>query len=186
MPGPSTSTSPAASSSAHWLPASFSRGRPSPSSWRRSGGRAMRSRTSRSDTRRRYLEVWSAHLLPRLGEYELRADHADGRRGLPRTDDAERRSGAPTQRKALMLLQGILKRAVVRGTDACEPGAAGRQAQAAPTQLPQPLAPETVERIRAKCSSRGPGPSRRRGLASARAANTRRRSDRRGIVSETR
>ena len=24
------------------------------------------------DTRRRYLEIWSAHLLPHLGDYELR------------------------------------------------------------------------------------------------------------------
>lgn len=26
-----------------------------------------------ADTRRRYLEVWGTHLLPRVGDYELRA-----------------------------------------------------------------------------------------------------------------
>ena len=66
------------------------------------------------DTRRRYLEVWSAHLLPRLGDYELREITPiaveDFREQMSRA-----KVGAPTQRKALILLQGILRRAVVRG-----------------------------------------------------------------------
>ena len=66
------------------------------------------------DTRRRYLEVWGTHLLPRLGDYELRAITPwlveDFRADLERV-----KAGAPTVRKAMMLLQGILRRAVVRG-----------------------------------------------------------------------
>jgi hypothetical protein len=53
--------------------------------------------------------VWSAHLLPRLGDYELREITP-----MAVEDFREQISGvkvrAPTQRKALMLLQGILNR----------------------------------------------------------------------------
>jgi integrase len=56
------------------------------------------------DTRRRYLEVWSVHLLPRLGDYELREVTPmaveDFREQMTRA-----KVGAPTQRKALMLPQ---------------------------------------------------------------------------------
>jgi hypothetical protein len=52
------------------------------------------------DTRRRYLEVWSAHLLPRLGDYELREitpmAGEDFREQMSRAN-----VGAPTQRMAL-------------------------------------------------------------------------------------
>lgn len=54
------------------------------------------------DTRRRYLEVWSVHLLPRLGDYELRQITPmvveDFREQMTRA-----KVGAPTQRKTLML-----------------------------------------------------------------------------------
>src|ERR1019366_6665133 len=40
------------------------------------------------ETRRRYLEVWGAHLLPRLGDYELREITPDGGRGPTGPDDA--------------------------------------------------------------------------------------------------
>jgi len=33
---------------------------------------ALRDPEPRTDTRRRYLEVWGVHLLPRLGDYQLR------------------------------------------------------------------------------------------------------------------
>jgi len=57
--------------------------------------------------------------------------------------------GAPTQRKALMLLQGILRRAVVRGLLPVNPAQLVDKPKQRPTQLPQPLPPVTVERIRA-------------------------------------
>ena len=76
------------------------------------------------DTRRRYLEVWGTHLLPRLGDYELRAITPwlveDFRADLERV-----KVGAPTVRKAMMLLQGILRRAVVRGLMTSNPVQAG-------------------------------------------------------------
>jgi site-specific recombinase XerD len=59
------------------------------------------------------------------------------------------RVGAPTQRKTLMLLQGILRRAVVRGLIPVDPAQLVDKPKQRPTQLPQPLSPATVERIRA-------------------------------------
>ncbi len=100
------------------------------------------------DTRRRYLEVWGVHLLPRLGDYQLREITPmvveDFREQMTRA-----KVGAPTQRKALMLLQGILRRAVVRGLIPVNPAQLVDKPKQRPTQLPQPLAPVTVERIRA-------------------------------------
>jgi integrase len=101
-----------------------------------------------SDTRRRYLEVWSAHLLPGLGEYELRQITPMVVEEL-REQMARAKVGTPTQRKTLMLLQGILKRAVVRGLVPVNSAQLVDKPKQKPTQLPQPLAPITVERIRA-------------------------------------
>jgi integrase len=100
------------------------------------------------DTRRRYLEVWSAHLLPRLGEYELRQITPMVVEEL-REQMVRAKVGTPTQRKTLMLLQGILKRAVVRGLVPVNSAQLVDKPKQKPTQLPQPLAPITVERIRA-------------------------------------
>ncbi len=100
------------------------------------------------DTRRRYREVWGKHLLPRLGDYELRAITPwlveDFRADLERAN-----LGAPSVRKAMMLLQEILRRAVVRGLIASNPVQAVGKPKQPPGQAPQPLAPEIVERIRA-------------------------------------
>ncbi len=100
------------------------------------------------DTRRRYLEVWGVHLLPGLGEYELRQITPmvveDFRERMTRA-----KVGAPTQRKTLMLLQGILRRAVVRGLIPLNPAQLVDKPKQRPAQLPQPLEPLTVERIRA-------------------------------------
>jgi integrase len=57
---------------------------------------------------------------------------------------------AATQRKALMLLQGILRRAVVRGLIPANPVQAVAKPKQPPAQVPRPLAPEVVERIRAQ------------------------------------
>jgi site-specific recombinase XerD len=100
------------------------------------------------DTRRRYLEIWSAHLLPHLGDYELREITP-----MAVEDFRDRMNrgkvGAPTQRKALMLLQGILRRAVVRGLIPINPAQLVDKPKQRPAQLPQPLSPITVEKIRA-------------------------------------
>jgi hypothetical protein len=66
------------------------------------------------ETRRRYLEVWDVHLLRQLGGYQLREITPMVVEDL-REQMTRNKVGAPTQRKTLMLLQGILRRAVVRG-----------------------------------------------------------------------
>lgn len=121
------------------------------------------------DTRRRYLEVWGTHLLPRLGAYELREITPmvveDFREQMTRA-----KVGAPTQRKTMMLLQGILRRAVVRGLIPVNPAQLVDKPKQRPTQLPHPLSPETVEQIRANMlrprkrivPAAGPGKRRRR------------------------
>lgn len=100
------------------------------------------------DTRRRYLEVWGVHVLPRLGGYELREITPmvveDFREQMTRAN-----VGAPTQRKAMMLVQGILRRAVVRGLIPLNPAQLVDKPKQRPTQHPQPLPPVTIERIRA-------------------------------------
>jgi hypothetical protein len=58
--------------------------------------------------------------------------------------------GIQTQRKALMLLQGILRRAVVRGLIPANPVSVVGKPRQPPTRRPEPLAPATVERIRAQ------------------------------------
>ena len=111
------------------------------------------------DTRRRYLEVWGKHVLPRLGDYELRAITPwlveDFRADLERA-----KLGAPSVRKAMMLLQGILRRAVVRGLIASNPVQAVGKPKQPPGQAPQPLAPEVVERIRAHMLTAWSSPGR--------------------------
>lgn len=105
------------------------------------------------DTRRRYLEVWGTHLLPRVGDYELRQLTSLVVEDLREAMDAAG-VGAATQRKALMLLQGILRRAAVRGLIPANPVQAVQKPRQVPTRSPQPLAPETVERIRAQLRPR--------------------------------
>ena len=78
-------------------------------------------------------------------------------------DTTNRTSALPTQRKALMLLQGILRRAVVRGLIPSNPVQAVNKPRQAPPRRPQPLPPLTIERIRAQVSKREPRSFRRRG-----------------------
>lgn len=104
-------------------------------------------------TRRRYLEVWASYLLPTLGGYQLREITPLLVEDLR---DQLRRSGlAPaSQRKALLLLSAILKRAVVRGLLPANPVSSVDKPKAPPADRPQPLSPATVERIRAELGHR--------------------------------
>ncbi len=99
------------------------------------------------DTRRRYLEIWGTHLERRIGDYELRQITPLLIEDLR---DQLTRAGAPppTVRKSLMLLQGILRRAVVRGLIPTNPVAAVSKPTQQPGRPVSPLAPETVEAIR--------------------------------------
>lgn len=55
-------------------------------------------------TQRRYLEVWGTHLLPAVGDYELRAITPMLVEDVRAQFDAQR-VGVQTQRKALMMLR---------------------------------------------------------------------------------
>ena len=121
------------------------------------------------DTRRRYLEILATHLLPRVGDYELRAitsllveDLRDQmtRAGVP----------APTVRKTLMLLQGVLRRAVVRQLIPVEPCTEVPKPSQPPREPPRPLPPEIVERIRAEMLTMWESEKRGTGRSPERAA----------------
>ena len=99
-------------------------------------------------TRRRYLEVWSAYLLPTLGGYQLREITPLLVEDL-RAQLATRGLGSASQRKALLLLSGILRRAVVRGLIPANPVSMIDKPKAPPPHRPEPLSPTTIERIRA-------------------------------------
>ena len=68
----------------------------------------------KTSTRRRYLEVWGAYLLPNLGGYQLREITPMLVEDLA-ASLAARGIAPASQRKALLLLSGGLRRAVVRG-----------------------------------------------------------------------
>lgn len=100
------------------------------------------------DTRRRYLEILGDHLLPRLGDYELRSITSSLVEDLR---DQMTRAGvpAPTVRKTLMLLQGVLRRAVLLQLIPANPARDVPKPKQPPKAPPEPLSPETVEAIRA-------------------------------------
>jgi integrase len=107
-----------------------------------------------ADTRRRYLEVWASDLLPRVGGYQLRELTPLLVEDL-RDQLAHKGLSAGAQRKALLLLSGILKRAVVRGLIPANPVSLAAMPKTPPASQPQPLAPELVERIRRSVNQRG-------------------------------
>jgi integrase len=99
------------------------------------------------NTLRIYAMLWDRHILPRLGDLKLRELTPEGLQryrlelevaGVPR----------PTTRKALVLLQGILQRAVEWNRLAVNPMRAVAKPRASSTRLVQPLSPETVEAMR--------------------------------------
>lgn len=101
------------------------------------------------ETLRRYKEVWTAHVKPRLGGYQLRMITAE----LLEDFLAQLRAakvGLETQRKTLTLLSGVLKRAVVRGLIPVNPVSLIAKPRKKIAELANPLAPITVERIRAQ------------------------------------
>ena len=104
-------------------------------------------------TRRRYLEVWGTHLLPRIGDYQLREITPALVEDLCSQFRAAK-VGVQTQRKAVMLLQGILRRAVVRGLIPSNPVSVVDKPRQPPTKRPQPLGPLTIETMRAGMSLR--------------------------------
>lgn len=104
-------------------------------------------------TRKRYLEVWGAYLLPRVGGYELREITPLLVEDLL-AQLAQTGIGPASQRKALLLLSGVMRRAVVRGLIPSNPVAMVDKPKAPAPGRPVPLAPATVEAIRARLRPR--------------------------------
>lgn len=105
------------------------------------------------NTRRRYAEVWATHLNPRLGGYRLGEITPALVEDLAAQLHGTNLSVA-SQRKVLLLLQGILRRAVVRGLIASNPVQAIDKPHTPTRAWPEPLAPETVEKIRSQLKQR--------------------------------
>ena len=103
-------------------------------------------------TRRRYAEVWDLHVLPRIGGYRLRDVTPELVDNLG-ADLAAADVGAATARKSLFMLQGVMRLAVVRGVVRDNPVKAVRKPRQRSREV-RPLAPRTVEALRAHLSPR--------------------------------
>lgn len=104
-------------------------------------------------TRRSYAHVWSRHLLPRLGGYELREITPALVEDL-RAQLHAAHVGDPTIIKVLGLLQGLMKRAAVRGHVDSNPVLLVDKPRQRPAGRPSPLPPLTVERLRGRVGQR--------------------------------
>ena len=112
--------------------------------WRRMHARPNLQRS----TLERYSQVWDKHVLPRLGMYrlqELTPEVVAEFRG----ELSENGVGDATVRKAMFILQGVLGMAVLHGRIAGNPVKAVRKPRQT-SRTVRPLAPETVEAIRAR------------------------------------
>jgi integrase len=94
------------------------------------------------------------HILPYLGRLELRQLKPETVAKYP-ADLARAGVSPPTIRKSLVLLQGILERAVEWGRIPTNPARVVKKPSAAPIRLVTPLPPSTVEAIRATLLLRG-------------------------------
>ena len=81
--------------------------------------------------------MWGTHLLPHLGDDELRAITPTLVEDL-RARFEQERVGVPSQLKALIVLQGILRRAVVRAPIPANPVSAVDKPRQRPTYLQPP------------------------------------------------
>lgn len=94
-----------------------------------------------------YARAWDNHILPRLGEYELRRITPAVIAGF--ADELRREGvGEPTVRKVLTLIQSVLARAVVLGKITTNPVAAVRKPTQRRRRAIRPLTPAMVERLR--------------------------------------
>ncbi len=99
-------------------------------------------------TREGYASILDVHLIPALGDVALRSITTEVIGDL-RADMFERGVGAPTIRKTLVILQSILERAVEWRRLESNPARAVRKPGQQRTRVVRPLAPRTIERIRA-------------------------------------
>ena len=98
-------------------------------------------------TRQTYATIWNRHLLPRLGGHELRAITPHVITTVTRDPEAAD-VGAPTVRKALGLLQGMLQRAVEWERIDANPVRAVRKPALNRDRVARALSPAEVEAIR--------------------------------------
>lgn len=107
----------------------------------------------RPATRTIYKQTWAKHILPRLGHLELReitpAVIEDFRAQLH-----QQGIGDPTIIKAMALLQGIFKRAVIRGRVQANPVREVDKPKQRSTRKPLPLSPAVIEDIRSRLGQR--------------------------------
>ncbi len=101
-----------------------------------------------SRTRQVYAAVWGRHLLPRIGGYPLRKI-TPGVVDQLRVQLQAAGVGDPTIIKALGILQGILRHAVLRGQIQSNPVREVKKPRQAQKQAPTPLDPTSIEVIRA-------------------------------------
>jgi integrase len=96
-----------------------------------------------------YAGLWDRYVLPRLGGFELRALTPE----LLEACQADLRAagvGDPTIRKTLAIIQSVLQRAVIWRRIPSNPAAAIRKPSQRRSRTVRPLAPASVERIRAQ------------------------------------
>jgi integrase len=94
-----------------------------------------------------YKSIWNVHVNPRLGHLELRqiTPLTLERFAAELADDGV---GAPTIRKAMSMLQGMLGRAVAWNRLRTNPAPAAKKPAAPRQRAIQPLAPITIEKLR--------------------------------------
>jgi integrase len=98
-------------------------------------------------TLRLYAMLWDTHILPRLGDLKLRELTVETLQRY-RLDLQAAGVGLGSIRKALVLLHGILQRAVEWNRLAANPMLAVKKPPAGRARLVQPLPPESVEAMR--------------------------------------
>lgn len=97
-------------------------------------------------TRQTYAYQWDKHVLPALGEYELR-ELEPGVIARFTADMRRRGVGDPTIRRVLALLQGMLKHAVIEGHLASNPVAVVGRPRQQSREWSEPVPPVLVERV---------------------------------------
>ena len=105
-------------------------------------------------TLRVYAELWDAHVLPRLGQLKLRELTVETLQRY-RLELQRDGVGQASARKALVMLQGMLQRAVEWGRLPSNPMVAVKKPPAGRKRLVQPLSPEVVETMRALSLEQG-------------------------------
>jgi integrase len=103
-------------------------------------------------TLKSYACVWDLHVLPHLGDHELRQITPEVVASL-RADLDAADVGPATIRRALFVLQSVMRLAAIQSKVQSNPvRVVGKPRQ--PRRLVRPITPETVERIRAQLSQR--------------------------------